>query len=254
MKKKIIIAIAILLFVTIGGYFAYKGVNLYNYTSNDAINLEEYDELMNSVKIEGTNTIKKVNIPEEEYLAFQNMKIINEFKELQKMDEGKDKYVRYSLRDDNDKLISSFAMGADYSFIEMFKSSEISIMGVEKSYFEKIDRASILKNNNIKTDIELIQYILNNKDRKSNIFTSIKDMQEIYSLQLFASIMLSKSTITLLDGDYTGYITNLDSSSGHIREYSILHNNRKYFFQFVWPTDYFSEESISEMINTIVID
>jgi len=256
MKKKNIIIVTISLLVLIASYFGYKGFYLYRYTNGGVFVDEYYNDSIDKLKFEGTEVINRINIFEDEYLSFSNLKIRNEFTELIKLDEGNDKYVRYLLRDEDDNLIASFAMGNEgYTLVDLFGHDEITTYGTdENESFEKIDRNSILKDNNIIDDIDLLQYLAKNKNRKSNIFTSIKEMGEIYANQLFVSIMIPKGNIILLNGDYTGYAYDIVSDKGYIKEYHILYNGESYFFQFVWKDDYFNDEKIKDLLATIVID
>jgi hypothetical protein len=254
MKKKNIIIIIAISIVLITGYFAYKGYHLYSYTHDTTLVLDDYyDEIEDKLIIGGTKTINKIVIPDEEYLSFKDFKIKNDFSELTQDDELSDKYLKYSLHDSDDKLVSSFLIRIeDYTLIDMFAPTE-ETDNKDKYPFNKINRQDILKNNNIKNDADLIKYLSENKNRKSNIFTSIKEMGEIYASQLFTTTIIPKASITLLNGGYIGYAYNITSSDYSIKEYRILHNEKEYLIQFAWTNDYFNDEKIDELLNTISI-
>ena len=248
MKKKKIITIITILVLVVAVYFVYKGVNLYLYNS---ITTENYEEILNDLKIENKNTITKVTLSNEDYLTFDNIKIKNDFKNFTKLEEPAttENFVKYALYDENNETIAAFFMGKEsFTYEEAFKN-DIYIYAEDHEQLTKINRPDILKRNNINDDIDLINYIIKNKNNKNTIFTSVKQMQENYVTKFFSTIVFPKGSITLIEGDYNGFIFNTDN----IKECHIIDNGQKYIFTFI-KIDYFSDEKIYELLNTIEID
>jgi hypothetical protein len=74
---------------------------------------------------------------------------------------------------------------------------------------------------------------------------------EKYALAYFAyKGFPTLESVTLIKGDYTGYILNTDMG---IKECSILKNGKRYFLTFI-NAGYFNDELIKEILNTVVID
>lgn len=250
-KKKKTALVIVLLILLISGYFGYKAVNLYLYNIS-SLTIENYNDFINSLRIKNTMKIDQVIIPDEDYLSFNDIKVKNYFKDFKKLEypESTDEFIKYALYDENDELMASFWIGSSNTYVQMLKS-EMTFYGTDDKRFLKIDRVKFLKSNNIENDIDLIKFLEKNKKANSNIFTSVKKMKGNYALQFFASIAFPIGEgITLIDGDYQGYIFNMKSN---IRECNILYNDKRYVFTFI-KTDYFTDDYINEILNTVVID
>ena len=247
MKKKNLVYIFVVLLILVGAYFGYKGFNLYYYNINN-ITLDEYEKFIEGFKVK--NTVEINNIKTDDYLIFNNIKIRNDFKKFEKIDynhEAKD-FERYKVTYKDDK-VAAFFIGTTDTYVKLL-SSNFDAYGVNDIRLKKNNVIEILKEENITNDIELFSYLRKNKDVKSNIFTSVKDMQNNFAIHYLLAVMLpSVNNITLIEGDYSGYIFNMNSN----REVSILKNNKRYIFTFI-NTDYFTDEYIKELLNTIVID
>ena len=77
-----------------------------------------------------------------------------------------------------------------------------------------------------------------------------KEMKENYTIQFMVSVIMPQmDSITLINGDYQGYIFNLKNN---MKEVSILKNGKRYVFMFL-NTTYFTVEKINDLLNTIVI-
>ena len=74
-------------------------------------------------------------------------------------------------------------------------------------------------------------------------------MKERYALQgIVLTTIPIINGISLIDGDYTGYILNANK----LREVVILKNNKRYIYTF-YNLDYFTDDVIKELLNTIEI-
>ena len=84
-------------------------------------------------------------------------------------------------------------------------------------------------------------------------------MKENYLLQFMVSVAIPRiENITLIDGDYQGYIFNMKSENDNvssIREARISFNDKVYTFLFLNKNnEYFNNDYIQNILNTIVID
>lgn len=249
MKKKYIILIVVLLFLIIFGYLGYKIFNLYYYNTNDIME-DNYKNFLNKLEIKNTITIN-TNSNVDNYLTFKNIKIRNDFEKFKKIDESDDmlEYVKYVLYDENENAKAGFVFGISDTYVNMFKE-DVTVYGDSIKKINDSGLEEFFKKNNITNDIELFEYLKNNKDVKNNIFTSVKQMKNNYTIHLLSSIAFpSLENYTLIEGDYTGYIFN----SQNIKEVSILKDDKKYTFTFI-KLDYFTDNYINELLNTIIID
>lgn len=250
MKRKNYILIIIGLLIIIGVYFGYKVYNMFYYNINNTTT-ENYQNLINGLKITNTTTIKNEKLGTNQYLNFENVKVKNDFSKFEKLEDKSSKdIIKYVLYNENRETRASFWIGITDSYVDLLKQ-DITLFNTEDKRITSKNLSDFFEKNNIKNDVELFKYLEKNKNVKSNIFTSVKQMKENYTVQLLTSIIMPQiDGITLIDGDYTGYILNLTNDS---KEVSILKGNKKYYFSF-FKLDYFTDDYIKEILNTIVID
>ena len=244
MKRKNLIIIGVVLFLVIF-YFGYKSFNLLV-----MYNLEYYGVFDKGAKF--LNYHK--NLEEgQEYLEFKNIKIRNDFSDFLFLDEYStdDSYI-YKLTDENGNQKAAFLIGVDSTFLEYLKSgidvfSDVGIK-IRKRDLENLDE--FLKENGIDNDVELFRYMMEYKD-DNNIFTSTKEMRVECIFNYLMSLMLpGNSGMTLIDGNYVGYIFHLNNGA---KEVNILYYNKRYVFTFLGE-GYFSDEDIYELLDTLVIE
>ena len=87
MKKKknvVLVVVGILLLVCL--YFGYKGFNLFYYNV-DRITTQDYDDFISQFTIKDTMTINHKNVESNDYLEYQNIKIRNDFKDFEKLEQ-----------------------------------------------------------------------------------------------------------------------------------------------------------------------
>ncbi len=252
-KKVLIITISlIIVLLLLGIYFGYKGYNLYIYNMSNFTD-QKYDQFIKGLQVKNTITVNSIKLNEEEYLTFNDIKIKNDFKEFKKVDNpnNSNDFVRYSLYDENEKSVAHIWMGKTETYTNIFKSN-LDIFVDDKQFETTIkERVKLLEDNNITNDIELFKYITENKLSNNNIFTSIKDMKNNYAIQYLTLVALpTTDNITLINGDYIGYILNMKNG---IKEINILTNNKRYVFTIIGK-DYFTNEKINELLNTLTIN
>ena len=251
MKKKrkiILVIVGILLLICL--YLGYKAFNLFYYNV-DRITTQDYDAFMSQFNIKGTITIKHQNIESNDYLEYQNIKIKNDFKDFEKLEQTTgETSLKLILKAENRETKSSFWMGETDTYVALLKADK-TLFGTDNKKVTNTDITSILEENKINNDIELFKYLSHQKEVKNNIFTSTKKMKENYNFQYIVSIIMPQmDSITLINGDYQGYIFNLKNN---MKEASILKNGKRYVFMFL-DTTYFTDEKINDLLNTVVID
>ncbi len=249
MKKKILIPILIIVLILL--YFGYKGFNLLYYDVNN-VTIFDYETFADNFKIKDTLTIEHKEIDPNDYLKYQNIKIKNDFRNFEKMDSTLDSSnissERYILK--NDKT-TAFWMSVTDTYVYLLKSDK-TLFGTEDKRITNSNLTDILNKYNIENDIDLFNFLSNKKNVKSNIFTSVKRMKENYAIYFMTSVMMpSIDSITLIDGDYNGYIFNM--SNFNVKEVSIIKDNKRYTFLFI-NTEYFKDEYIKELLDTVVIE
>ena len=64
-------------------------------------------------------------------------------------------------------------------------------------------------------------------------------------------IFLIIKDITLINGDYNGYIFKIENNAG-VKDISIIKNDKRYTITF-FNTKYFTNDYINELLNTLII-
>lgn len=239
MKKKYVILIVVGLFLVIGGYFGYKGFNLYVnvYSIEKSSDMKEY---FKGLKIEDTITVKINNQSDYEKLSIKGLSIKNEnnnfilSSELTNTEDVKG----FELKDDNStKILMSKTL---FDFYEA--------IGKDEKWIHKI-----MEEKNINNYLDLLLYAIKNKDNKPTIFSSIKEMKfynYVYYLYI-QTCSLKLEGIKLIDGDLKGYI--VETKDMPIREINLIDGSNKYIIS-LWNKEYFTYEYIKELLSTVDID
>lgn len=241
-KKKLVIVIMIILLVL---YFGYKGFSLIYYHV-------DYD-LDSNYDIKNTITINHKDIQSDNYLQFKNIKIRNDFKDYEKLETSvpientSDKLV---LKDENNHTTKAFWMGTSDTYVYLLKADK-TLYGTDDNRITNANLTSILEKNNIHNDIKLFNYLSSQEYVRNNIFTSVKNMKENYAIQFMTSVMMpTMNGITLINGDYEGYIFNLKDN---MKEVSILKDDKRYVFSFINDVP-ITDEYLTDILSTITID
>ncbi len=244
MKKRNILIISLTIIILLIAYFGYKAFNLKYYTINNINNPNQFN-------INNTITIKHNTLKSNDYFEYKNMKIRNDFKDYSKMeDSAKNSSTKLVLKDENNKTIKAFWMGITDTYVYLLKNDK-TLFGTDDSRITNTDLSNILKKNNINNDIDLFNYLSKQKNIKNNLFTSIKKMKENYAIEYMTSVVMPTiDNITLINGDYEGYIFNIKSNT---KEVSILKDNKRYAFIFIDKNN-LTDEYLKSILSTIVID
>lgn len=240
-KRKILVLFIICLGIV---YFGYKGVNLVYYHISD--------DFKNDFHLNHTITITHHEVASNDYLEFQNIKIRNDFKNYEKLNfdaEIETTSPKFVLKDENGEVMKAFWMGSTDTYVYLL-SADKTLYGTEDKRITNTNLTNILEKNNIHDDIELFSYLSNSKNIQNNIFTNVKKMKENYAIQSIMSIIMpTPNNITLINGDYKGYIFNFENN---MQEVSILKNNKRYVFDFK-NNNHLTDEYLSDILGTIEI-
>lgn len=258
-KKYLILIIIILLLLLVGGYLGYK---IYYANYYDLSNIQDFEKSKENFVIkDDTITITTNKLSEEEYLIFKNMKMRNIFSDFEKRFSSEEnpnikieEFVWYYLKDsETGKQIAAIGIAKGRTLVEDYKSDIQELSSTDNRVKSK-DRTKLFKDNNITNDIELINYLIKTADKKNSIFDSLEDMKNKYTIHsLVRGTYMNVEGITLIEGDYQGYMFNHNLNGTYAKEFNILKDNKRYTLTFI-GLDYFTEEKIQDLLNTLVIE
>lgn len=250
-KLKSIIAILtmlVVLFVIV--FVIYKCILLSKYNVEP---VDNYEKFVENLEIKNTIKVYKKTINDKDYLVESDIKLRNDFADYTRIDENIS--IKYYLYDD-DKVKSALWLGQSLQYIEMFTSDAMTFYSPDENFlsgngeFTDADRKYFLLRNDINNDLDFFEYIRDNYYIKSNLFTSNRSIKENYAVNLFVLVAIpSVKSMTLITGDYTGYIFNIRDN---IREVHILRDNKSYIFTFVGD-DITTDEYIQDILSTLEI-
>lgn len=246
MKKKYVILIIIGIVLVIGSYLGYKTYLYFKYIPNANKIRNEY---IDSLKINNKITIETTKLKKDEYLTVNKINIRNDFKNFELSDffVNDENAEGYILKENGEikepKTLISLGKNI-INILEIANSSEI------KDNENKII-LNFIEENEIKNDYDLLLNIINDKNKKINLFTSKKEMLAYYykytSLRLYPNF----KNITLIEGDLNGFILDLKDISG--KEVNLFDGVDKYVITF-WNKEYFTDEYIKDLLSTVTIE
>ena len=248
-KKKIILIVSVVLLVLV--YFGYKLINLAIYDVNN-MSIDDYNKIVSGLKVNDIMTINTTKLENNDYLTYKNMKIKNDFKDFELKDNNDGRSVTYLSKDEETNQTKAIILSINEIFIDLLKSNktlyienDIRVNNLEvKRYLEK---------NNVNTDIELFEFLNSQRVNKINLFTPVSVMKENYKIHFITTVAFPViKDITLLKGDYNGYIFNIENNVG-IKDVSIIKNDKRYTITF-FNTNYFTNDYINELLNTLIIE
>jgi len=243
-RNKILIGMAILILL---GYFCYKGFNLIYYHSFYTSDFGDDLEIVDHIRLNYHEELKE----KEEYLEFKNIKIRNDFKNFNyRKDISTDNIFKYVLYDKDNEIEASFWVSENDNYVKML-NSDIDIYAYNRKGIKIKNIKNFLKSNGINNDIHLFKYLVEHKDDKNTIFTSVNEIKARYSIYSLIEIMFPNiESITFIDGTYAGYMLELDND---VKQVGILYYDKCYVFTFVGE-EYFNNEYIFELLDTLVIE
>ena len=245
MKKVLfVICIVLLLF---GCFFAYK-----SYALNILYNFNKFDidsviiERANNISVGDTITIEHNDKIGKNVIEYENVKVKNNFKGFVTNEFiHEDDSITYRLKED-DETKAAFQIHISKSYVDSIKNGDYS----KEKYSPKQDVFNkLLSDNNINDDKDLINFLINNRDKQNNIYTSIKNMRENYAIKYLLYLILPYDEIRFIDGDYDGYY-RIDSENKII---DIKKDDKYYIFRF-YSNEYFSLDFVLDVMSTLVIE
>ena len=248
-RKAIITSCISILLIVVFVFCLYKSVILFIYKYDES---ERYNNIINGLTQADKMTIYKKTLNEDEYLVLDNIKIRNDFSEFKLVTKNdKNDYIQYILKNESGKVRSAIYIGKYYSYVDLFGSKDVVMFADNNiGQFNSADRKYFLLRNDINNDIEFLEYVSKNGYQKSNILTSDRKIKENYALNMFVDVVFPENKdITIIDGDYTGYIFN---SKDNIRKVNILKDDMVYYFTFIGD-NYTSDEYLIDVLSTIEI-
>ncbi len=217
------------------------------------VDYKQIKKIISNLKIEDTITVNTKQLNEEDYLIFNEVKLKNVFDDFTLGENNGENFKEYFLYDENENIKATFMMTKYSPFITVLKKQDLALFtsdNKDKKKMKNMDISNYMKRINVNNDIDLLKYLQKPLLQENNIFTHIKDMKDKYCFYKLISISLpSSKSITLIEGDYNGYIFSNDN----LKEVNILKNNYRYVFTFI-KLDYFTDEYLKELLHTIVIE
>lgn len=237
-KKDVIkffkLVIALYIIVHILCYFSYKPL----------MDIESRNKIIKGLKF--TKSLNISRVPCNDYLTFHSMKIKNEFKNFVKQEDNLINYDKYYNEDKTNGLI----IGMDETKITLLQNNETFFSEDRDIRINNKNISKYLKKYKIDNDIDLIRHIQSANIDSYSIFTSIKTMKERFLLSYIIDITMPEANeVYKITGDYGGYAFVLDD----IMEVSITKNDKRYIYSFI-GLEYFNEEYINQLLNTIVLE
>lgn len=228
MKVRKIIIFSLLVMVLYLGFKFY----CYNvYSSSGFLELSD-------VKIIGNVAINHIELSDEEYYTFRDVKVRNIFDGYEQNSLDSDSFLRMVVKEDAN-ISKAIFIGSEEQYIDILKNNK-EYAGVFNKIAEK---------ENINNDIDLIKYMQSHNDDEVKFFMPLKRQKQIHTINEFKATMLpSIDYIKLVDGYYTGYMYKSTANSSEV---IIIQNNKRYFFSFLGD---YSEEFIFNFMNSVVIE
>ncbi len=240
-KKKINISLIICI-VLFGIFFIYKLFMLYKYT---CVQIDFNKEKIFNEKVVISD---KVDLSGDR-LHFEEISFKNYFDEYKDSDGNSDIKVKYG----NDGKIEKFySISKEKQYIDILSLNSISLYTEEDSKInfdtdESMRR--ILKNNNIKDDIDFLRFIKDNYYIKSNILMSDSEIKNNFIINTFVEVALPAfESVSLVEGNLNGYIINL--SGGNIKEIHLVNDGYRYVI-LLGGEDNVDEKFITKLLETI---
>ncbi len=239
MKKKIVLLV-LLVIILIIGFVVYKFVMLQKYKTDNTID----------TKVIFNETINISYNQSDDNVVFEEMSYYNHFSDYVNKENSSFK-VKY---DNNNEIVSFYNITKERQYINMLNTNSFELFSDNKendiSYETEKNMKEFLDKNNIKDDVDLLNYIKKNYYFKNNIFTCTKTMRNNY---IFNSLILVAfpefKNITLVNGSIRGYIINT-ASSQNIKEIHLLYNNSQYIIT-LFGEDITNDDFVKELITSI---
>lgn len=244
MKNKYIKLMLKISLLCIGFFIGYKFYYLYKYNVSSRT-IKNYDAYIKFLSETENITIDSKTEEFNDYLKFNNIKIRNDWgNSLELMEDNtySHKYVAY---DENRNLLYSIWIGGPEENIvdTLIKDSKNADNGTYKKYYEE---------NDIYDVISLFKYLTKNKDKKINIFTSTREIEWFYTMNVVPAAIFENATdLKFIDGSHRGIMYTRETNNQ--KSVLIIKDGKTYIIEF-FGLDYFKDEYIKELLETLIIE
>lgn len=239
--KRIIMLTAIVIVY----FLVFKAWSLLMYTDTKGL-VNFISENIKGYKNPQTIKIEKKEV--KNYLEFDQLKIENIFKKYEEL-EKTDSTIKYIIyKNDTIEKYVSISKTVPYTtvFIEGFKNYSEQDGNEEYEYtflYEPQETYEYLLENGVTSEYKLFEFLVNNYDNESKIYSSNAKMKENHYIKAYiANILPNIKQLYELDGT-KGYMFELLNGGYEV------HIN-----QYVITTIGLSKEEISDLVGTIIIN
>lgn len=242
MKKKIIIGVVIVI-VLIGGLFGFK---FYNFAKWNIKNID-IDKL--DVFLETYSKAKVINLENREKdgsIEIEGLNIRNDFIDFvvddisDPMGTGK----RFTI--DNEAIVI-ISRGKQYLTWMQMDSDTIG-SNDKLDIGTSTNRKNFLEEKKITNDLELIDYLVKNRNYEAFVGTKMQELKERYYVYSYASIIFPQfDLVTIIDGDFKGYIGKLKDSN----TWSIYIYKDDEMYTLTFMGSHFTNQYIEDITKTI---
>lgn len=243
-KNKYIRITISLIILIIGFFIGYKYYYLFKYPISSK-SIENYETYKEFLKSEEKVTIEKSSSNNMEYLEFNNIKIRNDWADTLELIEDTEFSRKYVSKDTEGNIEFSILIGgSEENIIDAFiKNSKEADNGNYKKYYEE---------NNVNDLISLLKYLIKNKDRKLNIFSSVREIEWTYTMNVLPGAIFNEaSNLKFIEGDYEGIMYEyIDQNRKSV---ILMKDGMSYGLEFS-GLDYFKDEYIIELLGTVIIN
>ncbi len=246
------------LILTIAFYIAlYIVIKLFIvYTQDLYMENTVYDKKYNIGKVLVVDKYTKEEQEETDYFESQatnySMKVKNYFNDFEAGDSDVN-YEYYLLYNDENNVDAAFMMGQFETQIHSINNYDESSYYYEFNHFplyiSSVLRGNFLSKYNINNDVDLIKHIREREKEDGRFLTPIVKIKENYFFNFVETQFPSLDNITYIEGDYTGYIIEMDT----YKQANIIKGNKLYSLTF-YKLDYFTEDKINDILRSLVIE
>ena len=229
MKKKLLLIICLLICLSVAVYFIYQFV-IYRKYNAEKIELNKEAIFNETLTISHEKPMDKLTFEDLVYDDF-----LHEYTSI-------DNTPLRIIYGDNGEIISRFDITKEKQYIKLLNANSFSLNSNSNDYVTDKDMDTFLNDNQIKNDIDLINYIKEHYYLENKFFMSPKDMKINYLLNMFVSSTLPsfENIILLRSGEFEGYMFN---SRDNI-EIHLLHNDEQYII--VMSGEYIANPEFAE--------
>lgn len=146
--------------------------------------------------------------------------------------------------------VAAISVGKTYNYVQDIKQNGTCIFKVMDEEECKDDSSfaeNLLVKYNIEDNVNLMKYVEGNQNENINLLSNLEEMKEYVFINNYINYAIpSIDSLTYINGDYYGYILDMDS----IKEVNLINGSDHYYVTF-FGNEYFDEEYIYEIISTI---